>query len=475
MKPFRIPEESIGALDASTAAKLVAASCDVALALDRAGVIEDLAIGPAQLALELDGFVRWVGQAWADTVAPGGEAKIEAMLGEAEASLASSWRQLSHPTTAGREVAILYSVVKIGAGERFVAFGRDMRGTVAMQQRLMDAQMSMERDYAKLRLAETRYRLLFQTSSEPTLIVDGTSHRVMEANPAAAELLDGAGGGRRAVGRPLGELFAPDARAAVGAFLAELRGTRNEGSLRVELAGAGAAVLSAVGFRAEGATLLLLRLSRGTAPPRAADAGGAASTFADLAAALPDALVVADGDGRVLAANPAFGEMAGVRDTRALDGASLERWLGRPGVDFDLMMANLRQHRTLRLFSTVLRGEGGGETDVELSAVALGDGKAASFGFALRDVGRRLKAPARSAIGVPRSADQLAGLIGRVSLKEIVRETTDVIEKLCIETALEITGDNRASAAEVLGLSRQSLYVKLRRFGLADSGAEDGP
>ena len=30
----------------------------------------------------------------------------------------------------------------------------------------------------------------------------------------------------------------------------------------------------------------------------------------------------------------------------------------------------------------------------------------------------------------------------------------------------------RASAAEMLGLSRQSLYVKLRRFGMGDPGAE---
>jgi hypothetical protein len=28
--------------------------------------------------------------------------------------------------------------------------------------------------------------------------------------------------------------------------------------------------------------------------------------------------------------------------------------------------------------------------------------------------------------------------------------TTDVIERLCIEAALELTGDNRASAAEML-------------------------
>jgi DNA-binding NtrC family response regulator len=85
---------------------------------------------------------------------------------------------------------------------------------------------------------------------------------------------------------------------------------------------------------------------------------------------------------------------------------------------------------------------------------------------------RRPVAENRSQHALPRSVEQLTELVGRVSLKELVRETTDVIERLCIEAALELTGDNRASAAEMLGLSRQSLYVKLRRYGLGDLAPE---
>lgn len=44
----------------------------------------------------------------------------------------------------------------------------------------------------------------------------------------------------------------------------------------------------------------------------------------------------------------------------------------------------------------------------------------------------------------------------------------DVIERMCIEAALKLTGDNRASAARVLGLSRQALYLKMNRFGITD-------
>jgi DNA-binding NtrC family response regulator len=63
-------------------------------------------------------------------------------------------------------------------------------------------------------------------------------------------------------------------------------------------------------------------------------------------------------------------------------------------------------------------------------------------------------------------------LVGSSTLKDIVAETTDVIEKMCIETALELTRNNRVAAADMLGLSRQSLYVKLRKYGLLNKDGD---
>jgi DNA-binding NtrC family response regulator len=67
-----------------------------------------------------------------------------------------------------------------------------------------------------------------------------------------------------------------------------------------------------------------------------------------------------------------------------------------------------------------------------------------------------------------RSAEQLSELVGQLPLKDIVSETTDLIEKLCIEAALNLSLNNRVSAAEMLGLSRQSLYVKMRKLNIGD-------
>jgi transcriptional regulator PpsR len=134
-----------------------------------------------------------------------------------------------------------------------------------------------------------------------------------------------------------------------------------------------------------------------------------------------------------------------------------------------VLIANVRQRGAIRLFSTSLRGENGGTVQVEVSAVSVVHaGARPNFGFAIRNVGPRLRTESRISRDLPRSVEQLTELIGRVALKDLVREATDVIERMCIEAALELTSDNRASAAEMLGLSRQSLYVKLRRYGLGD-------
>ncbi len=78
---------------------------------------------------------------------------------------------------------------------------------------------------------------------------------------------------------------------------------------------------------------------------------------------------------------------------------------------------------------------------------------------------------AQAAIGSEhlRSLEQTTNLVGEVPLKDLVKASTDLIERLCIETALRMTDGNRASAASLLGLSRQSLYAKLRRHRLMAS------
>jgi transcriptional regulator PpsR len=455
-------------MDAESAGALVASVTDVALVVDSEGIIRDRSFQSEDLGAELEGEKPWIGRAFLDTVEPDSHNKVRALLKDAAGGEQGRPRQVNHPSANGVDVPILYTAMRIGKTKNAIVCGRDLRIISTLQRRLLDAQQSMERDYARLRQVETRYRMLFQMSPDPVLIVDALTQRVVEANPAATQLLE-AGGGRVA-DRSFTELFSGETQLAIQALLAGMRVAARGEDVRGLLAASRREVnVSATLFRQENATYFLVRvLPLGTGAQLPAAVPASQQKFVRLIEQAPDGMVLTNQDGAIIAANPAFLEMAELAAEEQARGEQLDRWLGRPGIDLDVLMANLRQRGAVRLFATQVRGEFGARLDVELSAAAVAEGEATAFGFTIRNVGRRLGSERKAVLELPRSVEQLTELIGRVSLKELVRESTDMIERLCIEAALEVTGDNRASAAEMLGLSRQSLYVKLRRYGLGD-------
>ena len=469
---FSSPLESLGSIDPETAAALLALASDVSLVIDSAGVILDVAFGNPGLAR--DAYRDWIGRRWVDTVTMESKPKIEALIHEAGAQ-PSRWRQVNHPVPQGTDVPISYSVIRYHKDRRIVAVGRDQRAMASLQQRLIEAQQAMEREYARIRDSEKRYRLLFQLAAEAVLIVDAENQRVLEANPAALALLgqdikklDS----RKVVGANFPELFDKPSRQAALSFMSALRVAPRVDNVHVQVSGdKNAVLLSGSLFRQENESQLLVLLSR---------VGGGAVTgeranLLRIVEKMPDAFVVTDADRRVLTANSAFVDLVQVANEEQARGEPLERWLGRSGMDIDVLFANLRTNGFVRHFSTTLRGEYGATEDVEITAVSVAGGDRPCLGFTIRSSGWRVGKDRLGGRELPRTVEQFTDLVGRVPLKSLVRETTDLIERLCIEAALELTRDNRASAADMLGLSRQGLYAKLRRYGLGDLDGDDGP
>ncbi|MBC7801782.1 MAG: transcriptional regulator PpsR [Gemmatimonadaceae bacterium] len=470
MKTFVSPQTSLGDLDAASAAALIAAASDVTLILDPEGLIRDTAFQSAELMDDLDDSAQWVGRAIATTIAADSRTKMQALLTEAMTAAEPKWRHINHLASDGRSVPVLYCGVQVGVGGRIVAFGRDLRVMSALQQRLMNAQQSMERDYSKLRDVEMRYRLLFQLSSEAVLILDPTKLRVLEANPATRDIFGAPS--EDIVGHTIGQMFNGESLPVLQAHLAAIRGGARPEDLPAQLTRGNQPVVVKVSlFRQDNATLFLMRISSVAAPQTAATLPDVKAKLLRAVESAPDGFVVTDHEGAIITANAAFLEMAQLANEDLARGQSLDRWVGTNGVDLDVLTSNLRSRGSVRFFSTSVRGEEGSVAQVEISAVSVLNGGHPSFGYAIRNVGPRMQVDTRAARQLPRSVEQLTELIGRVSLKDLVREATEVIERLSIEAALELTNDNRASAAEMLGLSRQSLYVKLRRYGIGDLAA----
>ena len=288
-----------------------------------------------------------------------------------------------------------------------------------MQQQLVDAQMSIERDYARLRQTELRYRLLFQIASEAIIIADATTARITEVNPAALALIGEPS--KKIAAQTLLELIDPADGPALQDLLATVRSTGAGESIPVRLAGFDRKFIFSASFFRQGASAFILaRLSPAEmqAPEGAQKAN---ASLVKIMEGLPDGFVVTDPESRILTANTAFLDLAQLSNQEQARGQPLENWLGRSGVDINVLAANLREHSSVRNFSTIVRGAYGSFEEVDVSAVAVLGGELPCFGFVIRSSATRNAAKLRPA-NLARSVEQLTELVGRVSLKDLVRE-----------------------------------------------------
>ncbi len=471
MKPFSSPLKSFKDLPAEDTARLIAVSTDVALVIDKKGIIKDLSIGNSEI--PEDEYSHWLGQPWVDTVTVESRGKVEALLKGPQEKEDFRWRQVNHPSTSGTDIPIQYSTASVGTDGSIIAVGRYLGAVAALQQQLLNAQQSMERHYWQFRHLETRYRLLFKLSSEAVFIVDSQNQNILEANPFAMQLLET--DESSLTGQQFSKFFDKSSLEVIEQLLAGVRATGKIENGEAKLTKNNEEVSVSVSlFPQDGSSLYLVRLSPKEMQQLEKTTGSARDKLLRLVESAPDGFVITSSDGKIVAANQAFLELAELFTEEQVKGESLGKWLGRPGVDLNVLTANLREQGKVRLFATTLRGEYGSSIQVEISATSVTHGEHSYFAFVIRDIGLRLEDQSKKARKIPRPVQQMTELVGRVPLKELVQESTDMIERYCIEAALEITGDNRASAAEMLGLSRQSLYTKLRRYGLGDLAPESG-
>ncbi|NBC15637.1 MAG: PAS domain-containing protein, partial [Gammaproteobacteria bacterium] len=123
-------------------AALLAAASDIAIILDGEGNIRDLAYGSDELSSEVG--EDWIGKPWADTVTAESRPRVEALLAEASTdATAANWEQVDHISRSGAELPVRYLVARLDA-RHLIAVGRNLQGIAALQQRLVDAQQSLE-------------------------------------------------------------------------------------------------------------------------------------------------------------------------------------------------------------------------------------------------------------------------------------------------------------------------------------------
>jgi transcriptional regulator PpsR len=439
----------------------------VTLRLDLEGVIRGASLANSVSREAVD---AWVGRPWVETVGALGGDEIRGMVAAARAHGVSDFRQVTQRFPSGLELPMEYNTVRLGGQTGLIAIGRNLQAVASVQSRVIAAQHAREQDSWKLRAVETRNRLLFEASDDPILLLRVDDFSIVEANPAAIRA------GALDAGRDFPAVLAAQDRQAFRAMLARVGEHGRAQGILVHVGEAAAPWLVRASHATEQTdSMFLIRLSPAVKLPAAERDREAVD---DLIERLPDGFAVTDRAGMVTRANLAFVDLVQGATAASVVGQPIGRWLSRPGADASVLLASLRRHRVVRNFVTSLQGELGTEADVEISAAGDRDRDPAHIGLLVRDVrSRRAVGSVQDKSFLPENKllaplAALTAQIGEVPLLQLVRDTGAVIERHCIETALERAHGNRTVAAGLLGLSRQSLYAKLGRYDMGSNAPD---
>lgn len=449
-------------IDPESLSEIIGAASDIALVIDETAVIQSVVVSPS--AESFGNLSHWEGRPLIEFLAEdsiekfrkafakfvGGEDIVQPL-------------EMNHEDNAAWKYPVRYSVHRFG-GNTALLLGRDLRPIAETQQQLVQAQIALEQGYEARREFDSRYRIMLTKTREAVLFVNLRDGRISDCSDTAASLL---GLKRDAVpGTTLSQLLADRSSAELMESLLNASLAEGGGTIEVKAERSDQRlIIEPSVFRAGGQRILHCMMAAAGEVPRIADAETSRATA--LFRAATDAIIFTDTDGAILSGNDAFLDLLGAAHSGDIRGKSLGDYLVRGQIDMGVLVDNARRAGHMRIYATKLTNVLGARLSVEISATHLNEAAAPLLAFIIRDVSRVEGVRSNSNARMPEDSNRnVMELVGSASLKDIVAETTDVVEKMCIETAVNLTKNNRVAAAEMLGLSRQSLYVKLRKYGL---------
>ena len=161
MDIFSLPTDQINSL--------LTTLSDVIIQVDADGVVLDISVSGKEL--QRLSLKDWAGKKMSVLATLDSQDKLRNLLAKPEKNAAYVWRHINLKATGDVDVPLQMMAVPQADTDRTWLFGRDLSGVSQMQRRLVESHQSMERDYLRLRHMEARYRLLFESVSDPVLVV----------------------------------------------------------------------------------------------------------------------------------------------------------------------------------------------------------------------------------------------------------------------------------------------------------------
>lgn len=444
---------------------VLATSSDIAVLLNSDTKISSILVNKAEKSYgNLD---HWIGRKITDFLTTESIPKIKSAIGKLENGETVLYGlELNHVDNAYWQFPIKYNIHRLGKDGQIILLGRDLQTISENQQRFVKAQIASEESIEEKRELEAHFKVLLTKTTDALAFINAKSGEIIFSNPAFQELF-------------FNDDF-KDEKTKMESFIAgnsERKGFMEKLSIAAhgsydiseELETTSGEVIFSITpnvYRAAGQQIIICKFL-----PKTIRKQGEKELTENLLATFhnsSDAIIFTDVKGSIQYTNERFLDLTNTSHKNEVIAQNLSDFLGRGEIDLAIMLENVMKSGAVKIYSTHLKSSFGTKIDIEASVSRNNSDANGLIAFIVREVlspnGREEASKVHSKL--EHSQDEVAAkeLVGSATLKEIVTDTTDVIEKICIEAALGITNNNRAAAADLLGLSRQSLYVKLSKF-----------
>ena len=439
------------------ATKTILKTSDICLLVDNTGQILD------SLSSKFPNSSKWKGKNLREILTSESIRKIFSYLDVSSNTLNRKKEalELNHTAEDGAEFAISYHANETGEPNQTLLIGHSLKAITDIQKQLVDTQIRLEREYETYRAYDVRYRVLLESSSEALVILESKSLKIHDYNETMARYLSNSGHNLKNVS--LSNFF-PNTSGEELFEKLKLSSQNTEVDNFFKLKNGLKVKIQPTFFRSGGDLLILCKIFS----PKATSStiSYSESLFKEFYQKSADPMVITDIDGRIKFANDQFFKACNIMEVSDVEQKFFEEFLERGGVDQKVLIETLKSEGTVGTYVTKLKCEHGTNINVEISASKIRLDSKSLCGFILRKSNKGIVTDNFSDTISDRALENAMKLVGSAPLKDLVSDTSDVVERICIKTALELTRNNRVAAAEMLSLSRQSLYIKLRKYGL---------
>ena len=435
---------------------------DISLLIDTAGLILEVIYNTENT--NLGDIEHWRTRNIRDFITKESRIKLEEILNVTSSTNNKAEKdtvQLNHTKNDGADFPIQYSIHPTGVNNQILLFGRDLTQIAQAQQELMKTQLKFEREYDRYRSFDTKYRVILEQCGSAFIIVDETG-KIVDFNKKATTIIEKTDLqhitledliNRGTSTEILNELETLNKNAPSNA----LKATLKESNKKVQLKG--------TFFRSNEGVHTLIRLN--SLASQKAPHSREKLYLSDLYQKTTDAFVFIDEAGKIVDTNDSFLTLSENANVDEVVGKSFSDFLRNTTTDLKILTDNSKKLGKIRNYATDFVTTFGSKIPVTISSTWVSNENDDFYGFILRD-SSNIEFEKQND-NEQHSWEATTKLVGSAPLKELVAQTGDIAERICLQTALNLTNNNKVAAADLLSLSRQSLYVKLRKHNLLDN------